>query len=89
VIEVLFTQKKKDLACLADSYILRSDGNIRVVVGFDIEYKTLSKDLSKRATISLWRPKYNVTERAEMELIAKQTVTDLVCLLANYNSLPN
>jgi hypothetical protein len=85
VIEVSFTQKKKDLARLADSYILGSEGNIRVVVGLDIEYKTASKDPSKRATISLWRPKYNVTERAEMELVAEQTVTDLVCLLTNYN----
>ncbi len=57
VIEVSFTQKKKDLARLADSYILGSEGNIRVVVGLDIEYKTSSKDPSKRATISMWRPK--------------------------------
>ena len=53
VIKVSFTQKKKDLARLADSYMLGSDWNIRVVVRLDIEYKTSSKDPSKRATISL------------------------------------
>jgi hypothetical protein len=36
VIEVSFTQKKKDLARLADSYTLGSEGNIHVVVGLDI-----------------------------------------------------
>lgn len=86
VIEVSFTQKKKDLARLADSYILGSEENIYVVVGLDIEYKTSSKDQSRRATISLWRPKHNVTGRAEMELVAEQSVTDLICLPTNYNS---
>lgn len=86
VIEVSFTQKRKDLARLADSYTLGSGGNIRVVVGLDIEYKTPGKDSSKRATMSLWRPKCNITETSETELMAEQTVTDLVCLLTSDSS---
>ena len=57
-----------------------------MVVGLDIEYKTSSKDQPKTATISLWRPKHNVTGRAEMELVAEQSVTDLICPPTNYDS---
>ncbi len=78
IIEVSFTQKRKDLNRLADSYILGSEGNIRVVVGLDIEYGTSKRSLSKRATISLWRPKYKMGEKGEMDFMAEQTVTDLV-----------
>ncbi|KAH9203478.1 hypothetical protein DL95DRAFT_472348 [Leptodontidium sp. 2 PMI_412] len=38
VIEVSYSQKKRDLPHLADDYILGSDTNIQVVVGLDIEY---------------------------------------------------
>lgn len=51
VIEVSYSQKRKDLERLADDYILGSDTNIRVVIGLDIEYKT-----GKQATLSVWRP---------------------------------
>jgi len=36
VIEVSYSQKRKDLERLADDYILGSDSDIRVVVGLDI-----------------------------------------------------
>jgi hypothetical protein len=39
VIEVSYSQKRKDLPHLADEDILRSNGNIRVVIGLDVEYK--------------------------------------------------
>jgi hypothetical protein len=48
VIEVSFSQKKKELKYLAEDYILGSDGNIQVVIGIDIEYKQ-----SKKATFSV------------------------------------
>ncbi|KAG9232706.1 hypothetical protein BJ875DRAFT_505834 [Amylocarpus encephaloides] len=51
VIEVSYSQKRKDLERLADDYILGSDSNIRVVVGLDIEYKTTDK----KATLSVFR----------------------------------
>ena len=48
VIEVSYSQKRKDLARLADDYILGSDSDIRAVVSLDIEYKT-----NKEATLSV------------------------------------
>lgn len=73
VIEVSYSQKRRDLARLADEYILGSDGSIRVVVGLDIEYK------GKKITLSIWRPQTLITDSGVEELIAKQTVIDQVC----------
>lgn len=74
VIEVSHSQKRKDLARLADDYILGSDSDIRVVVGLDIEYKT-----NKKATISVWRPSIVSNEAGEKELVAQQIVVNQVC----------
>ncbi|PVH90618.1 hypothetical protein DM02DRAFT_620927 [Periconia macrospinosa] len=52
IIEVAYSQKKKRLGQLAEDYLLDSDANVRVVVGFDIEY---GKKGSRRATLSTWR----------------------------------
>ncbi|TKA49809.1 hypothetical protein B0A49_13400 [Cryomyces minteri] len=72
VIEVSYSQKRKDLSRLADDYILESNGNIRVVVGLDIEYRG-----SKKATLSVWRPQVVVSERdGHEEMIAAQLVAD-------------
>ena len=74
MIEVSFSQKRKDLARLADDYILGSDGNIRAVVCLDIEYKG-----SKEATLSVWRPHFETNEAGVKELVSQQTVTNQVC----------
>jgi hypothetical protein len=74
VIEVSFSQKRKDLARLADDYILGSDRDIRVVIGIDVEYKA-----SKKATLSVWRPQIVLNDAGEGELCAVQTLTDQVC----------
>ena len=74
VIEVSYTQKRKDLAHIAEDYILGSDGNIRVVIGLDVEYRN-----SKMATLSVWRPGVVLNEAREAELVAEQTVVDQVC----------
>ena len=58
VIEISYSQKRKDLSRLADDYILESNGNVRIVVGLDIEYRE-----SKRATLSVWRPQVVKSER--------------------------
>lgn len=80
ILEVSYSQKRRDLGRLADDYILGSDGNIRVVVGLDIEYLSRSKGneaSSKLAMLSVWRPKIT-THGDEKELIAHQDVVDIV-----------
>ncbi|MCJ1231796.1 hypothetical protein MMC12_008475 [Toensbergia leucococca] len=52
VIETSYSKRQKNLAQLANDYICGSDGNIAVILGFDIEYDSGSK----RATVSIWRP---------------------------------
>ena len=79
VLEVSYTQKRKDLKYLADDYIVGSNGNIGVVVGLDIEYGQF-----KRATLSVWRPEY-VKEDGQEYLIARQTVMDQVKPLGAWN----
>ena len=75
VIEVSYAQKRKDLGRLADDYILGSDGQIRVVVGLDIEYKS-----GKKATLSVWRPNIIMNEVGEKELVAQLIVANQVCI---------
>ena len=75
IIEVSFSQKEKELKDLAEDYILGSDGNIRVVIGLNIEYKQ-----SKKATISVWRPQYVEQRDGREDLVSLQTVVDQVSL---------
>lgn len=44
IIEISYSRRPKDLARLADDYISGSDGNIAVVLGFDIEYGEENKE---------------------------------------------
>jgi hypothetical protein len=74
ILELSYSQKKKDLPRLADAYILGSDADIRVVVGIDVEYQG-----SKKASVSIWRPHIGVDATGETELSVIQTVTDEVC----------
>jgi hypothetical protein len=74
VIEISYSQKRKDLARLADDYILGSDGSIRVVIGLDIEY--LGK--AALATLSVWQPRYFTNDDGEEKLQAEQTVINQV-----------
>jgi hypothetical protein len=78
ILELSYSQKKKDLSRLANEYILGSDADIRVVIGIDVEYKG-----SKGASISIWRPHIDVNDMGEKELFVAQTVTDQVCSLVN------
>lgn len=61
ILEVCYSQKSREIPYLADDYILNTDGNIKVVVGLDIDYK-----MSQRAALSVWRPKY-VMNNGELE----------------------
>lgn len=60
VIEICYSQKRRDVARLADDYILNTDGSIKAVVCVDIDYKQ-----SQRATLSVWRPEYVKVEGKE------------------------
>jgi len=51
VLEVSYSQDGKILRKLASDYILRSNGDIKSVIGLDINYVRAS-------TVSLWRPNY-------------------------------
>lgn len=53
VIEICYSQKRRDVTRLVDDYILNTDGSIKAVVCVDIDYKQ-----SQRATLSIWRPEY-------------------------------
>lgn len=74
VIEVAYSQKAREFPRLAEDYILGSDGNIQVVIGFNIEYP---QEANKTATISIWKPQLHPNEGG-VELAVEQTVADQV-----------
>ncbi|TWU77387.1 hypothetical protein ED733_006087 [Metarhizium rileyi] len=61
VIEVSYSQDGKNLRKLAQDYILYSNGDIKTVVGIDLNYA------GKESTISLWRPEYTRIENDDVE----------------------
>ncbi|KAK0624085.1 hypothetical protein B0T14DRAFT_565391 [Immersiella caudata] len=61
VLEVSYAQDGKNLKNLAYDYILRSNGDIKVVIGVDINN-------GKETTVSLWRPNYVKEEDEEFEI---------------------
>ncbi len=73
IIEISYTQKRRDLARVAQDYILGSGGNIRAVVGIDIDYK------DKSATLSIWQPELQENGTGEEELITHQILSNQVC----------
>ncbi|KAK4981164.1 hypothetical protein LTR66_001493 [Elasticomyces elasticus] len=52
VIEVAYSQMRKNLSRLAEGYLLDSDASIQVVIGLDVEYGNTN---SRKATLSTWR----------------------------------
>jgi hypothetical protein len=81
VVEVSFSQKRKDLPRLADDYILGSNGGIRIVVGLDIEYS------GKMDKLSVWRPQLRDVGTRYQELRTEQTVVDQVCSSTSFCSI--
>jgi hypothetical protein len=74
ILEVAYSQKKKDLARLADNYICDSDASVRAVVCLDIEYDNKE---SRKATLSVWRPQLIKTPEG-LDLRAIRVVADEV-----------
>jgi hypothetical protein len=74
IVEVVYSQKKPYLNRLAENYILDSDASVRAVVCVHIEYGNKE---SRRATLSIWRPKMFTTDEG-LELRAVEGVADEV-----------
>lgn len=72
IIEVCDSQKVRAAADLADDYILDTNGNVKVAITLNVEYRN-----SKKATISIWRPE-DVTVDGVEELHAIAKVEALV-----------
>ncbi|KAF9732014.1 hypothetical protein PMIN01_09943 [Paraphaeosphaeria minitans] len=73
IVEVAFSQDYKQLRRLAENYLLDSDANVRVVVGINIAYDKVSR----KATISIWRPKLSKTPNG-YDLEVEEEVMDEV-----------
>ncbi len=74
IIEVSYSQEQKDIAKIADDYILGTEGNIRTVLGLDLSYKNTKRHTTpdKSARISVWRSSfYPKSANNEVELSAK------------------
>jgi hypothetical protein len=74
VIEVSYSQDGKNLRKLAQDYILYSNGDIKAVVGIDLNYA------GKESTISLWRPEYTRIENDDVEELGfREVISYEVC----------
>jgi hypothetical protein len=70
ILEISYSQNRKDVRRLADWCSVASNGDVRVVLGFDIEYNQKdAKDVSKEAVFTVWRP-----EEVSNSLLCKQKV---------------
>ncbi|OAA34769.1 hypothetical protein NOR_08281 [Metarhizium rileyi] len=54
--EVSYSKDGKHLRALAQDYILYSDGEVKLVIGLDLNYR------NEPSTVSLWRPKFTEIE---------------------------
>ncbi|OTB17508.1 hypothetical protein K445DRAFT_278280 [Daldinia sp. EC12] len=69
--EVSYSQDGKDLKRLAQDYILYSDGDVKLVIGLDFNYR------AEPSTVSLWRPEFTEIEGG-LELGISEEVKQLV-----------
>lgn len=91
VIEVTHSQRAKDFIEISEDYILGSSVRIRIVVGFDLEYRK-----NKMATFSVWRAKGEGPENARVwsvetavkEQVSSSGVKPLPCEETNQGPLP-
>lgn len=76
VLEVAYSQMEKNLPNIAESYIIGSAGNIRVVVGINLNYlrKNTKGPKTKLATLSIWRPKFWLGDDGKKYLKAEQVI---------------
>lgn len=85
IMEISYSQKRKDLPVLAHDYIKGSRGHIRVVVGLDLEYRKPSSSLqSRQATVSVWRAEI-IHPDNKKKLIARKVVDNEVFILSLFH----
>lgn len=77
VLEISYAQRGSDLKKLARDYIMHSNGNIRVVIGIDINYGD-----TEESTLSLWRPSYIKEEGEELDTLEmiQEIKNQVICL---------
>jgi hypothetical protein len=68
VLEISYSQDGKDLDKLAWQYIQHSNGDIKAVVGIDVNYG------EKESTVSLWQPHYYREGDDELDTLEAQRV---------------
>jgi hypothetical protein len=75
VLEVSYSQAGKDLEKLAWEYIQHSNGDIKAVIGIDINYGV------NASTVSLWRPEYTREDGEEEDTLGvKAEIAYQVCV---------
>ncbi|KAJ9652451.1 hypothetical protein H2201_009219 [Coniosporium apollinis] len=77
VLEVAFSQKRKDLPHLADWYIVRSKAQIAIVIGFDIAYKSNKNSKNRgnqEAKVFVYQPAQRIDENGELRGSAKEVL---------------
>ncbi|KAK5112885.1 hypothetical protein LTR85_011112 [Meristemomyces frigidus] len=82
VLEVSYSQQRKDLPRLAESYIVDSRHAVRCVISLDIPYTNMvgkkgkkaatAKDRNEVATVSIWRPGTETDEDGDEVGICRQ-----------------
>lgn len=76
VLEVSYSQDGKDLRKLARDYIQYSNGDIKVVIGINLEYRS-----SREATLSVWHPRYIHEDGEEWDILdVEETITSQVAI---------
>lgn len=71
VIEIAYSQSRKDLDSLAERYIVQSGGAIKVVIGLELEYRK-----GRKAVLSIWRPKHE-EEGGKPHVTARKTISEV------------
>ncbi|KAI9864354.1 MAG: hypothetical protein M1813_003274 [Trichoglossum hirsutum] len=90
VLEVSYSQKRRDLRYIADDYIINSGGSIGVVISLDVGYRKRSSERtsSKIATVSMWRRKSWIGEDGVRLLKAEEVISEDVFRTANGEAAP-
>jgi hypothetical protein len=70
VLEVSYPSKRRTLPHLADDYLLETDGNIRMLVGLDLDTET------KKGTISTWQPLFKRNDQGVIVELEAALVRD-------------